>query len=393
MQPKRLRRPRTIWGDLVRILWRAPAFSVPFGLFFGTLFGSHGTGYVDAFILSLFFSTTIMLFLWITEWLLIPRFISGASAITHGLVFGSMSLLGSFVAAILIHFTIEPGFLGDVRSIAVVGMFALLFVALFLGAAFSMHFYRDSIERAKTDQELDLARRIQRSFLLSQFPTLPRLEMHAVNVSSKQVSGDFYDVVSDGGTGFWIAVADVSGKGVPAALLSSMLQAALRTQAHSPGSVSDVMGNINRLAYDRSPSEQFATFVLARVDESAARLTYVNAGHNFPLHFRRGVPLTTLETGGVPVGFLPDAAYSEETLDLTPGDRLVFYTDGITEAMRHTGEMFGEARLVEAVAAIPLTVSAKEITDRVLTAVRVFLGDTEPGDDMTVLVLRVHDPA
>src|SRR6185369_2760707 len=134
------------------------------------------------------------------------------------------------------------------------------------------------------DQELTLARRIQRSFLLESFPQRPRLEVHATNISSREVSGDFYDVVPVADNGLLLAVADVSGNGVPAALLSSMLQASVRTQAGATPSVSAMMGRINSLACQRTATGQFATFFLAWIDERTMRLHYTNAGHNQPIH-------------------------------------------------------------------------------------------------------------
>src|SRR5204862_4570816 len=125
---------------------------------------------------------------------------------------------------------------------------------------------RDRLAVARFEEELNLARQIQRSSLLSVFPPLPGFEVHAVYRPSKHVGGDFYDVVETGDGAFLVAIADVSGKGVPAALLSSMLQAALRTQADSETSVAQILRNINRLLYRTTSLHQFATFFLARID-------------------------------------------------------------------------------------------------------------------------------
>jgi len=222
------------------------------------------------------------------------------------------------------------------------------------------------------------------------FPPLRGFEVHAVYQPSKAVGGDFYDVVETGDGAFLIAIADVSGKGVPAALLSSMLQASLRTQADSRAPLGQILQNINGLLYRSSSIQQFATFFLARVDGKSLELRFSNAGHNYPLLFRGpGQPLT-LERGGTVVGILEDATFEEERLDLQPGDRLVLYTDGITEAQNARGELFGEERLVAAVHAMPLERNAREVTEGILRAVRGFLDGVEPGDDMTVMVVRVH---
>src|SRR5439155_1398372 len=187
----------------------------------------------------------------------------------------------------VLHFTIGPDMLGSARSVVIMSTYTVLFVLLVGGIIYATRFYRDSIERARSDQELLLARRIQRSFLLSQFPSLPRLEVHAVNVSSKQVSGDFYDVV-------------VSGDG------SYLLE---------------IVANINRLVYRSTAVEQFATLFLARIDERTLRLSYSNAGHNFPVVFHHGGGRETLERGGTVVGILESARFEEAMLELLPGDR------------------------------------------------------------------------
>jgi sigma-B regulation protein RsbU (phosphoserine phosphatase) len=188
---------------------------------------------------------------------------------------------------------------------------------------------------------------------------------------------------------FLLAIADVAGKGVPAALLSSMLQASLRTQAHQVPSAAAILGNINTLVYRSTSVHQFATFFLARVEEDRMRLAYSNAGHNYPIVFRQDGRIETLEKGGTVVGILESAAFEEEEIALQPGDRLVFYTDGISEAANAKGELFGEDRLCRLVTGLPADLTARETTERILDDVRGFLDGVEAGDDMTVMVLRV----
>jgi serine phosphatase RsbU (regulator of sigma subunit) len=392
-------RKATPLSRLISLLWRQPLLAIPFGLFFGLLFGRGRNDFIATYLVSLVFAYCIALAIWATEFFLAPWLERrGLLSGKHGelaaiALYFSVSVFGAFTAAVIVHFTIVPGFLGSLRAVLIASTFTLIFAALFMGISMAMHYYRKSLDRARAEQELTLARRIQRSFLLTQFPELPRLEVHAINLSSKEVSGDFYDVVPAGDGSYLLAIADVAGKGVPAALLTSMLQASLRTQAGGTAPVSEILANINRLAYRSTSVQQFATFFLARVHEASLRLSFSNAGHNYPILFRADGRQQTLERGGVVVGILEDASFEEESVELRPGDRIVFYTDGVSEAANARGEMFGEERLQELVAGLPRDLGAREVTDRIVGAVHGFLDGVEAGDDITVMVLRVREPA
>jgi len=251
---------------------------------------------------------------------------------------------------------------------------------------------RDRVEVARFEEELNLARQIQRRSLLSEFPPMPRSEVHAIYIPSKHVGGDFYDVVPTGDGGFLVAIADVSGKGVPAALLSSMLQASLRTQAASVSSVAAILRNTNALLYRSTALHQFATFFLARIDGESLVMTFCNAGHNWPVVLRPGGGREFLERGGTILGILEQLELEEASVKLAPGDIVVLYTDGISEAADPTGEQYGEQRLCECVAAQPPGLAARDVAERVLIDLREFLAGTEAQDDITLLVLRVMEP-
>jgi serine phosphatase RsbU (regulator of sigma subunit) len=252
---------------------------------------------------------------------------------------------------------------------------------------------RDRIAVARFEEELNLARQIQRTSLLSEFPPMPRCEVHALYIPSKAVGGDFYDVVSTGDGGHLVAIADVSGKGMPAALLSAMLQASLRTQADAVSSPARILHTINSLLYRSTTTNQFATFFLAHIEGNGLRMSFSNAGHNWPVVLRPNGERVFLARGGTVLGFLEEIDFEEDHVSLKPGDRVVFYTDGISEAANGSGELFGEERLYEAVHAVPRDLPARAIAERVLESLRAFLGDVEPQDDMTLLVIRVLEPA
>ncbi len=252
---------------------------------------------------------------------------------------------------------------------------------------------RDRVRVARIEEELSLAHQIQQTFLKSDFPELPRCQVHAVNLPSRQVGGDYYDVVPSPDGSFLVAIADVAGKGVPAALLSSMLQAALRTQARSVVSPAEILRNINALVYRSTAVHQFATFFLARVSADGRRMTYANGGHNWPAVLRRNGEREWLKTGGTILGIMEDFAMEEDSLELSAGDVLVFYTDGISEAMNAEGELYGEEPLMDYVAGLPPSLNPEAIAASILREIERHLGRLEAQDDRTLVVLRVHETA
>jgi hypothetical protein len=378
------------------MLWRQALISIPMAFFFAILYAEGAQGTFQAIKMTLVFAYTIGLVLWVLGYFIVPRLPARpgeshtAGVLRISFIYTATSMLGAAIAAYIIHIAVLPGFLGNGRSVAIIGMYTVFFAVLTTGIILAFIFYRDAIQRAKAEQELDLARRIQRAFLISQFPSMPRLEIHAVNVSSKQVSGDFYDVVPVGDS-VLLAIADVSGKGVAAALMSSMLQASLRTQAGAVDSVAGMLLNMNRLLCGGAPTGKFATFFLARVDESTLRFHYANAGHNYPLLRRGDGSVQELDQGGLLLGIQEDIRLAESSIQLAPGDCVVLYTDGITEAANEHNELYGEHRLSAFLSTLSPTLSALEVGDRTLAAVRSHLAGVEPGDDMTLVVLRVRD--
>ena len=151
-----------------------------------------------------------------------------------------------------------------------------------------------------------------------------------------------------------------------------------------------MMGKINSLVCQRTATGRFATFFLAWIDERRMRLHYTNAGHNQPLHLTQG-GRRLLDVGGTVVGMMENLSWEEAEVPLAPGDRVLLYTDGVTEAMNVEGDMYGEERLYALVDALPTELSAPAMVERILLGLRDFLGDMEPGDDITVMALRVLD--
>lgn len=394
--------PPTAAAEFVRMLWRAPLLAVPFAAFFTIVMGAPWSWFGRMYLVALTFSYVIGLAVWTAGWWEqrrgpVESLVDARSGRRRTVLtiarYMAVSMFGTFVAAGIIHFTIVPGFLGSARAVSVVLLYGLLFSALFIGVIFAFHFYEHALARARSEEELNLARRIQRSYLMSNFPERARLEVHAINVSSKEVSGDFYDVVPVGDSGFLLCIADVSGKGVPAALLGSMLQASLRTQAPAAQDVRTIVTAINRLVCEISPAGQFATLFLAHVDEATMRLSYVNAGHNPPALLRADGTRALLDRGGTVVGVSETIPFEQATLQLVPGDRIVFYTDGLSEGMNARQEMYGDERAVDFAASLPRTQNPRQQIDAMLGDLTRFLAGVEPQDDITLMVLRVREAA
>lgn len=252
--------------------------------------------------------------------------------------------------------------------------------------------YRQSLEKAVIEEELALARKIQERLLPARAPVVEPFEVAAVNVPSKQVGGDFYDLVDLKGGRLLIAIADVAGKGVPAALLTSMLQASLRTQIQGMTSPARMLGSLNDLVWQFTAADQFATVFLGILDGPARTLTYANAGHNFPLRVRSDGRVEAMAEGGLLLGAFPGIEWSDARIDLADDDRLIFYTDGITEA-RPEGEdeEYGEGRFQQEVARLR-GATPQHMMNTILEDVASYAGE-EQADDITLIIVQVGPAA
>jgi sigma-B regulation protein RsbU (phosphoserine phosphatase) len=245
--------------------------------------------------------------------------------------------------------------------------------------------YEERIENQRMEQELAVAAKIQANLMPRQIPQLPDYEIAARNVPARIVGGDFYDFIPFDESHLGIVIADVSGKGIPGAILMASARASLRAYVEDPHTVEEVVTKLNRVLCRDTRSEQFVSLFYAVLDAQDRTLTYTNAGHNAPILFRRQERLL-LQQGGPILGILQDASYKEEKILLSVGDLVLFYTDGITEAERDD-ECFGEERLLKLVQA---SVSKKpdEIVERVLAEVAEFSSNSPRGDDRTIMILK-----
>ncbi|HET8865233.1 MAG TPA: SpoIIE family protein phosphatase [Gracilimonas sp.] len=248
----------------------------------------------------------------------------------------------------------------------------------------------ERIEKKRMEEELNLAKTIQQGLLPSPIPTIPGFDLGAKNISSRQVGGDYFDVVETPDHGHILAIADVTGKGVPASLLMANLQSMLHALAPIDISLAEATGSINNIIHDNTPADKFITFFWGKVSADGKRFDYVNAGHNNPLLFRKGEETPKeLEAGGVILGAIPTMApYESATIKLQSGDVLVLYTDGVTEAMNpEKTEEYEEARLIECLKK-NLEKTSREIMDAVIRDITQFSEGVQY-DDITLLVLKV----
>ena len=234
-------------------------------------------------------------------------------------------------------------------------------------------------------RELDDALAIQRALLPTELPTIHGCTIAASWTPAAGVSGDCYDVLRFSDTRFGVSIADVIGKGVPAALLMSNLQAAVRAFATDHADPRDVCRNVNSLLCRNIAIGKFVTFCYVVIDTAAKKLSYANAGHNPPLLLRANGSLERLTTTGLVLGIAGDSVYSTMSRNFDAGDRLLLYTDGISEARSPSDDEFGERNLASVLQAHPRATPV-ELTRHVLDAVRAWC-DGPPQDDATLIAV------
>jgi serine phosphatase RsbU (regulator of sigma subunit) len=242
-------------------------------------------------------------------------------------------------------------------------------------------------ERDRLEHELDLARRIQRRLLPAGPPDTPGAEIAGISEPAREVGGDYFDHIPLGAGRVMLVIADVSGKGVPAALLMSAFRAALMSQDADHEGPAEVTTRLNAFLHRSVEPGRFVTAFVGFLDAATGRCVYANAGHNPPLLLRADGRAEWLSAGGLILGILPDSRFESGEAVLEPGDLLVLYTDGVTEGADATGEQFGEERLVASVRRLAGEPCA-ELAERLVREVRAFEGESGPADDLTLLVAR-----
>jgi serine phosphatase RsbU (regulator of sigma subunit)/pSer/pThr/pTyr-binding forkhead associated (FHA) protein len=241
-------------------------------------------------------------------------------------------------------------------------------------------------DKERLDQELAIARDIQQALLPKRFRTYDAFQVAGINIPSQQVGGDYYDLIEVPGERYAFVVADVCGKGISAALLTSTLQGALAAMVELGQPASAVARQLNRYICRHAGVKKFATFFCG-VLEPGGQFDYVNAGHVPALWVPRTGEATPLKAESLPLGLFDEDNYPARSLAFHPGDTLVLYTDGFLDSANPAGEFYGLERLVKAVQGFRAN-AAEELADAILGDVREFARGTPPSDDMTLLVVR-----
>jgi predicted permease len=254
------------------------------------------------------------------------------------------------------------------------------------------------VEQEKLRRDVALAAEVQRRLLPDAPPAIDSGVLAALSLPARSVGGDYYDFLDLGDERIGIALADIAGKGVAAALLMAVVQASLRIVAAEKGlSLPELAARMNSLLHRSTNSNSYATFFYAQLDERSRQLRYVNAGHNPPYLVRpldgqprtdAGPEIRELSVGGTVIGLFPQMSYEEATVDLRSGDVLVAFTDGVTEALNAAEEEFGEERLKDLLRSI-VHLPAPEISTRISEGLRGWIKDTAQYDDLTFIVMKV----
>jgi len=244
--------------------------------------------------------------------------------------------------------------------------------------------YRDKLEKAKLEREMQIAAEIQQSLLPKPRVNLGFVEAFAASIPCRSIGGDFFDYVHEPASTFGFTLGDVAGKGPPAALMSALMQGMFAAQAQYADGPASAVTHMNKALCRRGLESRFVTLMFGIIKEG--RLTYCNAGHNPPFVLGKS-GVRRLEEGGPVVGLLEFAPFAQASVPLDPGDLIVVFSDGVSEALNAAGEEFGDARLEE-VASAMMDSSSADVVERIVAAVKLFTKGAPQSDDITCMAIR-----
>jgi sigma-B regulation protein RsbU (phosphoserine phosphatase) len=249
--------------------------------------------------------------------------------------------------------------------------------------------HRRLLAKYAAERELEIARSIQEKLLPTEMPQLQGYQLGGMSRPARMVGGDYFDVIGMSDGRLMLVVADVSGKGVPAAILLSSVRAAVQVEASRLGEekLSALVERLNQMMYRDTSSNMFVTMFVALLDPPSGRLTYCNAGHTHPVLIHPDGPTETLEAGGCLLGVMPGAEYEQATIELPADSILAMFSDGVTDTFNMEGEAMGGQPLIDAIAG-NRGMTAEELTAMIDRQAQEFRGEAEPFDDFTILILK-----
>jgi serine phosphatase RsbU (regulator of sigma subunit) len=374
--------------------------AIPFAIFFNLQYGNGLATFGSYLAVSLIFSYVIGIAVGINRVWVFRRIrksirLEGNAALVLEIgSFALASMVGAVVAGVIVNSTFGHGQAISARGAGSFVSYTILFCALFMGWIYAMRFKRRYTDRiraeaettAREEQELKIAGEIQRALQ----PGRPRVTRSfaaaGAAIACRTIGGDFFDYfdLPDGRLGF--ALGDVAGKGPPAALLAAMVQGIFTSHVDDGHGPAGTIERVNRVLNGRIVEGRFATLFYAVLSPDG-KLVSCNAGNNPPLLVSRDGSVRRLEVGGLPIGPFNDATYGEEITALSPGDTLILYSDGVSDATDANDEAFGEERLLGCVDRA-CEMEPEKLIEHVLGKVSAFAVDRPQFDDITLLVVR-----
>ena len=388
-------RPRRI----AALILRQPLWAVPFALFFSSISENGFRHFGEYYLISLLFAYVISATTAANRTWVLPRIRRATHArgsTQLAMEMGSFALaavVGSILAGLILDATVLHGRLLNSRSIATFLLMTLLFSALFMGWIYAVRFRQkfeerirsEAEEKAKEEQELRIAGEIQRALQPGRPRVTRAFAAAGAAIACRTIGGDFFDYFDLPGGRLGFVLGDVAGKGPPAALLAAMVQGIFTSHVED-GQPARTIDRVNRVLHQRIVEGRFATAFYAVLSPDGTLIS-CNAGNNPPFLLGRDGAVRRLEAGGLPIGPFGDAKYEEEKTPLRPGDTLVLYSDGVSDAAGTNDESFGEDRLTGCLGQA-CAMEPEQLIEHVLGEVRRFSSDQPQFDDITLLVVR-----
>ncbi|KAA3617332.1 MAG: hypothetical protein D8M58_02890 [Calditrichaeota bacterium] len=250
------------------------------------------------------------------------------------------------------------------------------------------HLFQETLEKKRLEEELNVAKGIQAKLLPSNMPQVDRFDIHGHNIPSKQVGGDYFDILVINENEIIFTIADVSGKGMPASLLMSNLQAGLHTLHKEDYSLSEITFRLNNLIFRNTSIEKYITFFISKLNLKENTISFVNAGHNPPYLFCNEGKYEELTKGGIILGMMENVAYETGELPMEPGCCLTMFTDGVTEAMSPDDIPFDEFRVIDFFIKEMSGYNSEKLNFKLIELLYDFAGDPTKDDDVTILTVR-----